>query len=74
MRDVAPPRAAKERVTPDSRKDAAVQDEPRATSEAHRQRERVDRPDLPGKPANRMYRDKDKENGERRRSKQKSDN
>jgi hypothetical protein len=34
-----------------------------------------ERADLPGQPANRVYRDQDnKENGDRRRSKQKPDN
>jgi hypothetical protein len=71
------PRAVQEqeraRVMPETRRDeAAVPGRTRSAPEAAPQRERVD---LPGKPANRMYRGQDnKESGERRRSWQKSDN
>jgi hypothetical protein len=75
MREAAPPRAVQERERERAkqvpRREEAAQEESRAVTDAPRQRERVD---LPGKPANRMYRGKDKENGERRRSQQKSDN
>jgi hypothetical protein len=71
------PRAVQEqeraRVMPETRRDeAAAPGRTHSAPDAAPQRERVD---LPGKPANRMYRGQDnKESGERRRSWQKSDN
>ncbi|MDP3483052.1 MAG: hypothetical protein Q8S05_07075, partial [Sulfuricella sp.] len=72
-----PPRAVQEqervRATPEPRKgEAAAPSRTRPAPEAAPQRERAD---LPGKPANRMYRGQDnKESGDRRRSWQKPDN
>ena len=61
------------RAMPEPRRDeTAAPGRTRSAPEAAPQRERAD---LPGKPANRMYRDQgNKESGERRRSWQKSDN
>jgi hypothetical protein len=74
VREIAPPRAVQEqervRATPEPRKSEAAPGWTRPAPEAAPQRERAD---LPGKPANRMYRGQDnKESGDRRRSK--SDN
>lgn len=74
VREIAPPRAVQEqeraRATPEPRRGEAAPGRTRPAPEAAPQRERAD---LPGKPANRMYRGQDnKESGDRRRSK--SDN
>ena len=80
MPETAPPRAAqgqeRARAKPEPRWDDAA---PviRSTPEATPQQERVqhERTDLPGKPANSMFRGQDnKENGDRRRSLPKPDN
>jgi hypothetical protein len=80
-REVTPPHAVQEqeraRATPEPRKGEATSGWTRSAPEATPQRERVEREraDLPGKPANRVYRGQDnKENGDRRRSWKKSDN
>ena len=76
MREAAPPRAVqqreRERITPEPRRGEAAPAGPRAAPEETRQRERVEREraDLPGKPANRMYRGQDDDKRERRRSQQ----
>ncbi len=76
MREAAPPRAVqereRERITPESRRGEAAPAGPRAAPEETRQRERMEREraDLPGKPANRMYRGQDDDKRERRRSQQ----
>ena len=80
VHEIAPPRAVQEqgraRATPEPRRGEAAPGLTRSAPEATPQRERVERApaaDLPGKPANRVYRGQDnKENGDRRRSK--SDN
>jgi hypothetical protein len=81
VREISPPRTVQEqeraRATPEPRRVEAAPGWTRSTPEATPQRERVEREraDLPGQPANRVYRDQDnKENGDRRRSKQKPDN
>jgi hypothetical protein len=75
VREIAPPHAAQEqeraRATPEPRRGEAAPGWTRSVPEATPQRERVEREraDLPGKPANRMYRGQEnKENGDRRRS------
>jgi hypothetical protein len=75
VREITPPRAVQEqeraRSTLEPRRGEAVVPGRRSVPEAIPQRERTD---LPGKPANRMYRGQDnKENSDRRRSWQKSD-
>lgn len=76
MREAAPPRTVqereRERITPEPRRGEAASTGPRAAPEETRQRERVEREraDLPGKPANRMYRGQDDDKRERRRSQQ----
>lgn len=74
IREAAPQRAVqeRERVTPETRRSFAAPVGPRAAPAETRQQERAD---LPGKPANRVFRveDRDNEKGERRRSKQKPD-
>lgn len=81
VREIAPPRAAQEperaRPAPEPRRGEAAPGWTRPAPEATPQRERAEREraDLPGKPANRVYRGQDnKENSDRRRSWQKSDN
>ena len=76
VREITPSRAVQEseraRTTLESRKGEAVPGWTRSAPEAVPQRERAD---LPGKPANRVYRGQDnKENSDRRRSWKKSDN
>lgn len=80
MRETIPPRPAQEqervRATPEPRKGEAAPGWTRSAPEATLQRERVEREraDLPGKPANRVYRSQEnKENSDRRRSWQKTD-
>ncbi len=79
-REAPPPRAAqereRERIVQEPRRIDAAPSQPRAAPEPVRRQERVEpreerreRADLPGQPANRMYR-QDRENGERRRSQQ----
>ena len=66
-----PPREVRERggLTPETRGSEATPITPRsADSREVRQREHVERENLPGKSANRVYRIKDKEKGERQRS------
>lgn len=74
IREAAPPRAVqeRERVTPETRRSLAAPAAPRAAPEETRQQERAD---LPGKPANRVFRveDRDNERGDPRRSRQKPD-
>lgn len=61
-------------LTPEPRVSEAAPSAARAAAHREiRQREQVERENLPGKSANRVYRIKDKEKGERHRSKQKSD-
>ncbi|GAO35354.1 hypothetical protein SCT_0740 [Sulfuricella sp. T08] len=82
VREIAPPRAVQEqervRATPEPRRGEATPGWTRSVPEATPQRERAEREraDLPGKPANRVYRgqDSNKENSDRRRSWQKPDN
>lgn len=76
VREIAPPRAAQEqeraRAMPEPRRGEAAPGWTRSAPEAAPQRERVEREraDLPGQPANRVYRGQDnKEGGDRRRSK-----
>lgn len=76
VREIAPPRAAQEperaRAMPEPRRGEAAPGWTRSAPEATPQRERVEREraDLPGQPANRVYRGQDnKEGGDRRRSK-----
>jgi hypothetical protein len=76
VREIAPPRAVQEqeraRATQEPRRGEAASGRTRPAPETTPQRERAD---LPGNPANRMYRGQDnKEGGDRRRSGQKSDN
>jgi len=80
MRETIPPRPVQEqekaRATPEPRKGEVEPGWTRSAPEATLQRERVEREraDLPGKPANRVYRGQDnKENSDRRRSWQKTD-
>lgn len=75
VREITPPRAVQEqeraRAMPEPRRGESAPGRTPAPA-ATPQRERAD---LPGKPANRMYQGQDnKENGDRRRSRQKSDN
>ena len=76
MRETALPPVVQERgrLTPEPRRSEAAPAAPRASAPREiRQRQQVDRSNLPGKPANRVYRikDKDKEKGERQRSQHK---
>lgn len=62
-----------ERQTPEPRRIEPVPTPPRVAPEPARRQERVERTerervDLPGQPANRMFRGQDRENGEHRRS------
>lgn len=63
----------RERVVSEPRRIEAAPSQPRVSPEPAQRQERVERrerTDLPGQPANRMYRGKDREDGERRRSQQ----
>ncbi|MDP2793104.1 MAG: hypothetical protein Q8O25_03315, partial [Sulfurisoma sp.] len=79
MREAAPVRAVqereRERIAPEPRRIETAPSLPRVAPEPARRQERVERTereraDLPGQPANRMFRGQDRENGERRRSQQ----
>jgi hypothetical protein len=81
VRELPPPRAVQEqerpRATPEPRRGEAAPGWTRSAPESTPQRERVEREraDLPGSPANRVYRGQEnKENSDRRRSRQRSDN
>jgi len=77
IRELPPQRAVqeRERVSPEPGRSLAAPVAPRAAPAATRQQERAD---LPGKPANRVFRGQDKENNsekiERRSTRQKPDN